>query len=150
MTMTGVGCRAINRRRNEKPSIFGISRSSVMTSGASWKAIFRPSSPSPARPTTWNPGTPSSKAVMVWRLNAESSTTRMRMGLSIYGLSVNHIVLQVHQIERGRQVDQRLRVAEQQIAAADQLAMQRRDHLLARRLIEVDEHVAAEDDVDVA
>src|SRR5512142_1569949 len=135
MTMTGVGCRAMSRRKNEKPSIFGISRSSVMTSGCSWNAIFNPSSPSPARPTTWKPGTPSSMAVMVWRLNAESSTTRMRMGLaglSIAGLSVDHIVFQMDQIERRRQIDQRFGMAEQQVAPLDQLAVQRRDHLLAR------------------
>ena len=50
--MTGVGCRDIRMRRNVKPSIRGISRSSVMTSGLSCVASRSASSPSAALPTT--------------------------------------------------------------------------------------------------
>ncbi len=80
ITKTGVGLRAMSKRRNVNPSMRGISRSSVTRSGSSWSASRNASSPSFAFPTTTTSGMLSSKPVMVRRLNAESSTTSTRSG----------------------------------------------------------------------
>jgi hypothetical protein len=66
--MTGVGRRAIIRRRNVKPSMRGISRSSVIRSGWSSATMRSASSPSPALPMTSTAGSAVSNSVMVRRL----------------------------------------------------------------------------------
>ena len=50
--MTGVGLRAITKRRKLNPSIFGISSASVIRSGCQDLALRRPSSPSLAISTS--------------------------------------------------------------------------------------------------
>jgi hypothetical protein len=77
--MTAVGRLTISQRRNAKPSMIGISRSSVITSGRCFIACLIPSSPFTAVPTTLIRGSDSSMRVMVTRLYAESSITRARM-----------------------------------------------------------------------
>ena len=83
MTITGVGDVLISMRRNVKPSITGISKSSVMRSGLSLIACFSPSFPSVAVATTSTPWMDSRSLVNVRRLNAESSITRTLIGLFI-------------------------------------------------------------------
>ena len=79
-TITGVGSRAISRRRNVKPSMRGISRSSVIRSGRSSRSpCASASSPSGAQSTTSTSGERSSMRMIVRRLNAESSITSTRI-----------------------------------------------------------------------
>src|SRR5688500_5437746 len=127
--MTGVGRRVIKMRRKVKPSTLGMSRSSVITSGEQAKTWRSPSSPSAARATTRIPGLASSSALRLCRLCAESTMTSTRIGVGSRvivaplrsWLAVHHVVAQVDELERGADVEQRLRVAEQQVAAADEL-----------------------------
>ena len=74
-TMTAVGRFCINQRRNEKPSITGISRSSVMTSGSCRITCLIASSPLIAVATTLIRESDSSMREMLTRLYALSSTT---------------------------------------------------------------------------
>src|SRR6266498_2416989 len=54
------------------------------------------------------------------------------------------------QLELRGERDERLGVAEEEIAALDQAVVETADHHLLRSLVEIDDHVATEDDVDVA
>jgi hypothetical protein len=56
----------------------------------------------------------------------------------------------VNELERGRDVQERFGVAEEEVPPRDQALVEHVDDLLARFLIEVDEHVATEDRVDAA
>src|SRR5436305_6751786 len=78
--ITAVGRFAISQRRKAKPSITGISRSSVMTSGRCRIACRIPSSPFTAVATTSMSGDVASIREIVTRLYAESSMTRARRG----------------------------------------------------------------------
>ncbi len=66
--ITGVGRFCISHRRNEKPSITGISRSSVMTSGECLTTCLIASSPLFAVATTWISPSDSSIFEIVTRL----------------------------------------------------------------------------------
>ncbi len=77
--MTGVGRFIISQRRKAKPSMIGISRSSVMTSGRCFITCLMPSSPLTAVPTTLMRGSVSSIRLIVTRLYAESSMTSARI-----------------------------------------------------------------------
>src|SRR4029077_4234953 len=68
-------------RRNVTPSMFGISTSSVMTSGLSSLMRSRELSGSLAVPTTSISGSDDSKLDSSCRISAESSTMRTRIGL---------------------------------------------------------------------
>src|SRR5439155_14130854 len=147
------------------PSMRGISRSSVITSGPSESTCLSPSSPSAARPTTRTSGSDSSIATSVCRLYALSSMTTTRIGGGVgvivaaapggggadpasydrSWLAVHHVRFQVHERERRREVEQRLRVTQQQIAAARELAVESLDQPPPRGDVEVDDPVAAED-----
>ena len=74
--ITAVGRFCINQRKNEKPSMIGISRSSVITSGWWRTTCLIASSPFAAVATTLMPSCDSSIREIVTRLYAESSTTR--------------------------------------------------------------------------
>jgi hypothetical protein len=63
------------------------------------------------------------------------------------GLSVDEILAELHQLERRRDVEERLGVPEQEEAAGEEAIVEHLDHPPARRLVEVDEHVATEDHV---
>ncbi len=76
ITMVGVGFVLMRILRNVKPSMRGISRSSVTTSGARSFSFFRPSSPSVAVPITLMVRFDSSIVFNERRLNAESSIIR--------------------------------------------------------------------------
>src|SRR3954469_4809562 len=78
--ITAVGTFAISQRRKAKPSITGISRSSVITSGRCRIAWRIPSSPLTAVATTSICGDDASIREIVTRLYAESSMTRARRG----------------------------------------------------------------------
>src|SRR3954449_149360 len=110
--ITAVGRFAISQRRKAKPSITGISRSSVITSGRCRITCRMPSSPLTAVATTSICGDDASIREIVTRLYAESSMTRARRA----SLLVHHVVLQVAEFELRRERDQRLRVAEEQVA----------------------------------
>src|ERR1043165_8435479 len=63
---------------------------------------------------------------------------------------VHHVVLQMAQLELRRQRDQRFGVAEEEVAAVAEAVVEAGDDVLLRGVVEVDDHVAAEDDVEVA
>ena len=67
------------RRSVSMPSMRGISRSSVTTSGRSSSIFFRAKAPSMAVPTTSMEGSRARIAGISFRIKAESSTTRTRM-----------------------------------------------------------------------
>src|SRR5690606_39542113 len=73
---TGKGCRRITSASIVRPSIRGISRSSVTTWGRKNSILFKPSRPSRATATTLIAGSDSNICLINWRINAESSTTR--------------------------------------------------------------------------
>jgi hypothetical protein len=77
--ITGVARLAISQRRKEKPSMIGISRSSVITSGRCFMTCLMPSSPLTAVATTLIPSCDSSIRDSVTRLYAESSITSARI-----------------------------------------------------------------------
>ena len=78
--ITGIGRSRMIFSRNSRPSIFGISTSSVMTSGLSALMASRASSGLLASPTTLMAGSLDSAAAIMLRMVAESSTTRTRTG----------------------------------------------------------------------
>ena len=63
-------------------------------------------------------------------------------------LSVHEVFAQVHELERGREVQERFGVAEQYVAARAEPIVEALDDFLPRFHVEVDENVAAEDYVD--
>src|SRR5216117_4112502 len=65
-------------------------------------------------------------------------------------LLVHHVVLQMPQLELRGERDERFRVAEQQIAALDQPVVEVPHHHALRGVVEIDDDVAAEDDVEVS
>src|SRR5215216_4782267 len=65
-------------------------------------------------------------------------------------LLINHVVLEVLQFELRGERDERLGVAEEEVAAFHQTVVEVADHHALRAVVEVDDHVAAEDDVEVA
>ena len=78
--ITGIGRSRMIFSRNSRPSIFGISTSSVMTSGLSDLMASRASSGLLASPTTLMAGSLDSAAAIMLRMVAELSTTRTRTG----------------------------------------------------------------------
>src|SRR4051794_20571539 len=62
--------------------------------------------------------------------------------------AINEIRRQVNELEGRRQIQEGLRVAEQQKPTRDQPLVQVVDDAAARAGVEVDEHVPAEDDID--
>ena len=104
-----VGRFAISQRRKAKPSMIGISRSSVITSGRCFITCLMPSSPLTAVATTLMSGRDSSIREIVTRLYAESSMTSARIdGAGRTSLLIHHVVLQVPQLELRGERDQRL------------------------------------------
>ena len=77
--ITGSGARRMIRRSVSMPSMRGISRSRVTTSGRSSSIFFRANSPSIAVPTTSISGSRARIEGMSFRMSAESSTTRTRI-----------------------------------------------------------------------
>jgi hypothetical protein len=75
---TGKGRRRMTLSRKSRPFMFGISTSSVITSGSSALIAARASIASPACPTTSMEGSRMRVAAMTPRMVAESSTTRTR------------------------------------------------------------------------
>src|SRR6266705_3088212 len=76
---TGKGARRMMRRSASIPSMRGISRSSVTTSGRSSSIFFNANAPSMAVPTTSMEESRARIAGISLRISAESSTTRTRM-----------------------------------------------------------------------
>ena len=148
-TMTGVGCLPIRMRRKVKPSIRGISRSSVMTSGLSSVTRRSASSPSPALPTTSTSGGAREHvgdvpAVVRRVVDDEEPDGRRGRHEALLptatlfgssprtslGLAVDEVFLQVDELEGGRHVEQRLGVAEQEDAARVQALVEDVDDAL--------------------
>ena len=73
---TGMGLARIRRSRNSRPFIFGISTSSVSTSGSSSLILSRASKASAAAPTTSMSGCSLRMSVRTSRIMRESSTMR--------------------------------------------------------------------------
>ena len=71
---TGIGRNCMIRRKNSKPSICGISMSSVNTSGCNCLIFSRASIGSSASPTTSNNGCDERISRNIRRINMESST----------------------------------------------------------------------------
>ena len=67
------------RRRNDRPSIRGISISSVITSGCKLRILSRATNGSGAEPTTSISGSADKASVRIFRTMAESSTIRTRV-----------------------------------------------------------------------
>jgi hypothetical protein len=78
--ITGIGRSRMILSRNSSPFMFGISMSSVTTSGLSCLMALRASIASPAWPTTLMSGSALRTAVMSPRMVGESSTTSTRAG----------------------------------------------------------------------
>src|SRR4051812_11659834 len=76
---TGIGRRRIRRSRKSRPSIFGISTSSVSTSGLAARISSRAAIGSGAAPTTVMSRCALMISVSSLRMRAESSTTTTRM-----------------------------------------------------------------------
>ncbi len=89
---TGIGRSAMMRRRNDTPSMWGISTSSVTTSGLSALILSRAMSGSGAVPITLISGSASSSVDSNCRMTAESSTTRTFTGEDIGSNPVIQIV----------------------------------------------------------
>src|SRR6202162_1249011 len=85
---TGMGRNRMRLRRNARPSMRGISTSSVSTSGLSDLIFSRATYGSGAVPTTSMPGSELRISVNSRRMTAESSTTKTRIFLSIVDSSV--------------------------------------------------------------
>jgi hypothetical protein len=66
----------------------------------------------------------------------------------ISGLSIHEVFTEVDELEGGRDVEQRLGVAEEEEAAGEEALVEHLDHAATRGVVEVDEHVAAKDHVD--
>src|SRR6476620_10803963 len=77
--MTGIGRKRMSFSRKSRPSIRGISMSSVITSGSRLRIISRATSGSGALPTTHIPGSWLMISVNRLLTRAESSTIRTRM-----------------------------------------------------------------------
>ena len=77
--MTGVGRSCMIFLRKVMPSMCGISTSSTITSGHSCCMRFMASSGSETAASSSMPGLSCSRAPSVWRISAESSTSRTRM-----------------------------------------------------------------------
>src|ERR1700733_508493 len=82
---TGMGRSRMRLRKNARPSMRGISTSSVSTSGLSNLIFSRATYGSGAVPMTSMSGSEFRISVSSWRMTAESSTTRTRIFLSIVG-----------------------------------------------------------------
>ncbi|MCY1373302.1 hypothetical protein D9M69_605680 [compost metagenome] len=81
---TGMGRRRIRRERNSRPSMRGISTSSVITSGLSSRIISRATSGSLAAPMQRMSGCRLMISVSRLRTSAESSTTTTEILLFIW------------------------------------------------------------------
>ena len=79
MITTGMGWKCISFFRNVRPSMRGISISSVSTSGCSARILSRATYGSGAVPTTSRSGSPASASVRILRTMAESSTISTRI-----------------------------------------------------------------------
>jgi hypothetical protein len=73
---TGIGFARISLSRNSRPFIFGISTSSVMTSGLRSRIMSRASNASAAQPTTSMSSCSLRMSVRTSRIMRESSTMR--------------------------------------------------------------------------
>src|SRR5258706_3778769 len=83
------------------------------------------------------------------RARSGSSTRRNSWKEPFTLLLIHHVVLQMPQLELRRQRDERLAVTKKQIAAFDEAVVEvRHDHALGG-VVEVDDDVAAEDEVEV-
>ena len=84
---TGMGRNVISFSRKAKPSMRGISTSSVKTSGFSALIFSRATNGSGAVPMTSIPGSADRMAVSICRIKAESSTINTRAGrlVGIFG-----------------------------------------------------------------
>ena len=82
--MTGRGLCFMTRRRKSMPFIFGISMSSVMTSGSSESTRRNASVGSGASPTTSMAGLLARAKPMILRMVALSSMIRTRTGLTAH------------------------------------------------------------------
>src|ERR1041385_690379 len=65
-------------------------------------------------------------------------------------LLINHVILEMPQFELRRQRNQRLAMPQQQIPALDQTIVEIRYDDFLRRIVKIDDHVAAEHDVQMA
>ena len=136
------------------PSMRGISTSSVMTSGISScdAARRRRTDRRPRRSPRSRDPAPGHR-VRVWRTLAESSMIRTRIFLlgvhrSAITLAGTRCWRPAAAADRCRSID--FGMAEEQIAAGRRWSHKPRQHACLGRLVEIDQHVAAEDDVAVA
>ena len=102
---TGIGCWLMIFCRNVRPSMRGISISSVITSGTCSRIRSAATKGSEAVPMISISGSLESTSLRVWRTTAESSTIRTRIfgvliRLDRAASSVRSGVLLVHQVRR--------------------------------------------------
>jgi len=161
MIRTGVGRSFISHRRNVKPSMFGISRSSVITSGVSRSVLPMASTPSTrSRPRRCRRRLPASvKGPPVERRIVDDQGLDLfrtvhggeNSGCGSSGphadrLLIDHVMLQRAQGERGGNVDEGFRVSEQG-SRPPELVVEGLDHLLLGVTIEVNDDISAENEV---
>ena len=146
---TGIGCWAISLRRKVMPSMRGISTSSVMTSGTSFldRARGRRTDRRPRR-SPRSPDRPTAARSASGARVAESSTIRTRDLAGACTSDSAGTRCGPTCFTGSSTPGMRLGVAEEQVAAA---AAGGRDSRLQHRrlggLVEIDQHVAAEDQV---
>src|SRR6185436_1910429 len=153
MMMMGMGRRAICARTKDTPSITGMFRSEVTTSGRS--SCTRPSASSPSRavPTTSTKGLRPSICDTTLRTYAESSTTSTRtisgirlLCAGLRALDVDERAADFLELERRSDAEQRLGRGDAQVGRAWHQPRELPDDLAHSGLREIDEQVPAEDD----
>src|SRR5690606_10794677 len=138
--------------RKEMPSMFGISTSSVSTSGFSSLIMVRAISGSGAAPTTSISGSLASAEVSSWRISALSSTTRTLIFLPATALPSSDLAMDVaaQQLEPLGDAEQILRMADIEEAAGHQQVGVAVEQRALGVLVEIDHHIAAEDHIEGA
>src|SRR5690348_10088026 len=152
---TGIGRCDMILRRKVMPSMRGISTSSVMTSGTSFWIRLAAAKGSVAVPTTSISLSPPRMSAMVCRTEAESSTTKTRI-LRLAPLTVFLRSSFVPQHRRGHGLHLGevapgggFRMAEEEIAAGPEMGAEALENVVLGLAVEVDEDVAAENDIHV-
>src|SRR4051812_40082369 len=158
MTTTGMGWNCISLLRKVRPSMRGISISSVSTSGWSARILSRATYGSGAVPATSMSGSPESASDRILRTMAESSTISTRVLRFIrrppsQSSMPSRFSFRRFAVDRGPHVLERMRDARQALGMSHEQVSSRLQgvgelpyDLLLGSGVEVDHHVPAKDD----
>ena len=144
---TGIGRCAISLRRKVMPSMRGISTSSMITSGSSFWMRRAATNGSDAVPITAISG--SLPSIVGQRLAHDRRVVDdQHLHRRLHGARRNTVL--ADRAQRQIHAGERFRMAQEQEAAGAQVLAQPLQHRMLGRLVEIDQHVAAEDHVEVA